>query len=114
MAGRDGGRTTLGHRWPLRPVRGAPRLVPTCGPSSYEALCRDCADAEGDDAWCDGHLDAGRSARAWAATLPDGWGDAVVLWWIATGELRGDASTTGGASPLGEDLGPSVRAALRS
>ena len=91
----------------------APRLLPTCGPTRYEALCRDCADAEGDDAWCDGHLEDGRAARAWAAELPDRWGEAVVLWWLATGEIRGDASMTEGTAPLGEDLGPAVRAALQ-
>lgn len=90
----------------------APRLLPTCGPAAFEALCRDCADDEGDDAWCEGHLDEGRSARGWAASLPERWGEAVVLWWIATGEIRGDASMTGGPSPLGTDLGPAVHAAL--
>lgn len=68
----------------------APRLLPTCGPTRFEALCRDCAQAEGDDAWCDGHREAGRAARAWAARLPERWADAVVLWWVATGELRLD------------------------
>jgi hypothetical protein len=90
----------------------APRLLPTCGPTSFEALCRDCAHDEGDEAWCEGHLDDGRAARAWSSELPDRWGEAVVLWWIATGEIRGDESMTGGSSPLGEDLGPAVRAAL--
>jgi hypothetical protein len=97
---------------PCDRCRAAPRLLPTCGPTGFEALCRGCADEEGDEAWCDGHLDDGRSARAWATMLPEHWGDAVVLWWIATGEIRGDASMTGGTPPLGEDLGPAVRAAL--
>lgn len=70
-----------------------PRLLPTCGPSAYEALCRDCAQAEGDDAWCDGHRAEGRAARAWAALLPARWADIVVLWWVATGEVRWDGST---------------------
>ena len=65
-----------------------PRLLPTCGPIAQEALCRPCAEQVGDDAWCDGHLDDGRAARRWARTLPDRWADAVVLWWIATGEVR--------------------------
>lgn len=90
----------------------APRLLPTCGPTAFEALCRACAQDEGDDAWCDGHLEEGRTARAWAAELPDRWGDAVVLWWTATGEIRGDDSLTEDPSPLGEDLGPDVQAAL--
>jgi hypothetical protein len=91
----------------------APRLVPTCGPTEYEALCRDCSDAEGDDAWCDGHRAEGRAARAWAAELPGRWGDAVVLWWIATGEIRGDASIAKADPALGEELGPAVHAALQ-
>lgn len=92
----------------------APRLMPTCGPTEYEALCRECADTEGDEAWCEDHLDEGRVARCWASELPERWGDAVVLWWIATGEIRHDVPMTGaGTSPPGEDLGPAVRAALR-
>lgn len=69
-----------------------PRLLPTCGPIAQEALCRSCAEELGDDAWCDGHLDDGRAARRWARTLPDRWADAVVLWWISTGEVRLDAT----------------------
>lgn len=67
-----------------------PRLLPTCGPTSFEALCRDCAEELGDEAWCDGHLEDGRAARAWAASLPARWADWVVLWWVATGEVRPD------------------------
>ena len=70
-----------------------PRLLPTCGPGAPEALCRDCAAALGDDAWCDGHRNDGMAARRWADALPDRWEDAVVLWWVATGELRWDART---------------------
>lgn len=65
-----------------------PRLLPTCGPAPYEALCGGCAEEEGDDAWCEGHRLDGRSARTWAEGLPDGWADLVVLWWVATGEIR--------------------------
>jgi hypothetical protein len=65
-----------------------PRLLPTCGPDSPGALCRDCAEELGDDGWCDGHLDEGRAARAWAARLPSRWADVVTLWWAATGEVR--------------------------
>jgi len=64
-----------------------PRLLPTCGPASPGALCRDCARRVGDDGWCTGHEDEGRAARAWADDLPDDWADTVTLWWIATGEL---------------------------
>jgi hypothetical protein len=92
----------------------APRLLPTCGPTRYEALCRACADAEGDDAWCDGHLDDGRSARVWAGELPPRWADAVVLWWVATGELRDHTSLVADPSSLAAELGPEVRAALRA
>jgi hypothetical protein len=68
----------------------APRLLPTCGPSVAGAVCRDCAEWLGDDGWCDGHVEDGRAARAWARRLPDRWADAVTLWWIATGEVRVD------------------------
>ena len=67
-----------------------PRLLPTCGPAGWAALCRDCATAVGDEGWCDVHLDDGRAARSWAAALPDRWADVVVAWWVATGELRLD------------------------
>jgi hypothetical protein len=68
--------------------RELPRLLPTCGPSGWEALCRPCALAVGLDAWCDGHRDDGREALRWAVALPEHWDVAVVLWWVATGELR--------------------------
>lgn len=86
----------------------APRLLPTCGPSGAQAVCRACGDALGDDGWCDGHLADGRAARRWARSLPDRWEDAVLLWWVATGELRYD--------PGRVDLdawGAPVRVALR-
>lgn len=76
----------------------APRLLPTCGPSGAQALCRDCAVTLGDQAWCDGHRDEGRAARRWAGQLPPRWADAVVLWWVATGELR-DADLRWPAAP---------------
>ena len=66
----------------------APRLLPLCGPAGAAAVCRDCGLWLGDDGWCDGHRDEGRAARAWAAALPSHWGDAAVLWWVATGEVR--------------------------
>jgi hypothetical protein len=64
-----------------------PRLLPTCGPTPWPALCRDCADGVGLEAWCDGHADDGRAALAWARTLPSHWDVAVTVWWVATGEL---------------------------
>jgi hypothetical protein len=79
-----------------------PRLLPTCGPAGWAALCRPCAAEVGDDGWCDGHLDEGRAARAWAAALPDRWADVVVAWWVATGEVRLDP----------DDAVPRIRAAL--
>lgn len=65
----------------------APRLLPTCGPSAHAALCRACALELGDEAWCAGHRDEGRRARAWARALPERWEDLVVLWWVSTGEV---------------------------
>lgn len=65
----------------------APRLLPTCGPVEWQALCRDCANDLSTDAWCDGHHEEALAALAWAAHLPDDWPDVVRLWWIATGEV---------------------------
>jgi hypothetical protein len=64
-----------------------PRIVPTCGPTLWRGLCRDCATTVGTAAWCDGHQAEGQAALAWVAQLPDHWGTAVTLWWIATGEV---------------------------
>lgn len=86
----------------------APRVLPTCGPAGFDALCPTCALARGTDAWCDGHRDAGRTALGWAAALPDRWRDLVVLWWLATGEVR--PGTTSVPDPAG--LPPAVIAAL--
>lgn len=91
-----------------------PRLLPTCGPSAFEALCRGCAEQEGDHGWCAGHEEEGRAARAWASALPERWQDAVVLWWVATGEIRTDAWAGTSPHPIGDHLGPAVRAALSS
>lgn len=71
-----------------------PRLVPTCGPAQWRALCRDCVLDVGLDAWCAGHAEDGRDVLDWAADLPPWWGDAVVLWWVATGEVDGPPPTT--------------------
>ena len=65
-----------------------PRLLPTCGPVPWPGLCRPCALAIGLDGWCEGHREQGRDALRWAVALPDHWDVAVVLWWVATGELR--------------------------
>lgn len=67
---------------------GPPRLLPTCGPVPWEALCRPCALRVGLDAWCDGHREHGRDVLRWAVSLPAHWDVAVTLWWVATGELR--------------------------
>lgn len=83
-----------------------PRLVPTCGPVAWRALCRACVLDVGLDAWCDGHADDGRDVLAWVADLPAWWGDAVVLWWVTTGEV---------AAPPHEvsaDMPRAIRAAL--
>ncbi|MEX2504301.1 MAG: hypothetical protein WD378_05590 [Egicoccus sp.] len=66
----------------------APRLLPLCGPVAWEAVCRDCGLALGGDGWCAGHEADGDQARVWAAALPDDWPPTVLLWWLATGELR--------------------------
>lgn len=71
----------------------APRLLPTCGPAGYEALCRGCATTLDLDAWCDGHREEGAAALAWAARLPERWADLVVWWWVSTGEVRADAAS---------------------
>lgn len=67
-----------------------PRLLPTCGPAHWTALCRDCALEVGEDGWCDGHADDGADLRDWAAQLPTTWPTLVRLWWVATGEVAVD------------------------
>ncbi len=86
-----------------------PRLLPTCGPSGGAGVCRGCAETLGEDGWCAGHQEEGALARAWAAQLPDRWPELVVLWWVATGELRPDPSLV----PDPDDLPAPVAAALR-
>lgn len=71
-----------------------PRVLPTCGPVAWAALCRDCGLEVGLEAWCDGHEDEARRLLAWADDLPAWWADAVVLWWVATGEVAWDRSST--------------------
>lgn len=83
-----------------------PRLLPTCGPVAWRALCRQCALDVGLDGWCDGHAEDARDLLAWAEDLPPWWGDAVVLWWVATGEVDGVPVS------LHAELPPPVRAAL--
>lgn len=65
-----------------------PRLLPTCGPVAWTALCRTCAGDVGHDAWCDGHAEEAADLLAWAERLPDEWPTVCRLWWIATGEVR--------------------------
>lgn len=64
-----------------------PRVLPTCGPVQWRALCRACGLEVGTAAWCEGHARLARDLTAWARDLPPWWGDAVVLWWVATGEV---------------------------
>ncbi|GGI06334.1 hypothetical protein GCM10011354_18570 [Egicoccus halophilus] len=90
---------------------GAPRLLPLCGPVSWTAVCRDCGLALGEDGWCDGHADQGAAARDWAAALPDTWPTLVLLWWLATGELRAIDPTARRRTDF-EPLPAPVRAAL--
>ena len=89
--------------------RRQPRCVPTCGPTTWTALCADCAVEVGEDGWCDGHLEDGRAHRAWARALPPEWPTVVRLWWVATGEVRVDAAWVASAR---QELGEAVRAAL--
>lgn len=63
----------------------------TCGPVAWPALCRECGLEVGLDGWCDGHVEEARTWLAWAADLPDWWGDAVVAWWVGTGEVAAPA-----------------------
>jgi hypothetical protein len=81
-----------------------PRLLPTCGPVAWTALCRDCAATLGLDAWCAGHEEEGHAALSWAAELPDHWDLAVTLWWVATGEVALDALAVRGDDRLPERL----------
>jgi hypothetical protein len=87
-----------------------PRLLPTCGPTPWPALCRDCAEQVGLEAWCDGHGDEGRAALAWAGALPPHWDVAVTVWWVSTGELALGALVL----PRLEVLDPRVRRLLPS
>lgn len=65
-----------------------PRFVPTCGPVSAEAVCRDCALEVGLELWCEGHAGSGEAALSSLRTLPGEWDVVTRLWWIATGEVR--------------------------
>lgn len=78
----------------------APRLLPTCGPGSPGAVCRDCADIMGVAAWCEGHRGDAESALAWARDLPDDWVTTVITWWIATGEVAGGDEDAISSGPL--------------
>ncbi len=83
-----------------------PRLLPTCGPARWRTLCRECGLEVGRDGWCDGHAADAATWLAWARDLPPWWGDAVVLWWVGTGEVT---TPPDGVHP---DLPMAIRAAL--
>lgn len=87
----------------------SPRLVPTCGPVPWQALCPRCARTVGANAWCDGHAAEGRARLDWAASLPHEWATVVRLWWVATGEARLEQLV---APPQTSTLPAGVRAAL--
>lgn len=87
----------------------APRLVPTCGPVEWTALCRDCTHEVGSAAWCDGHRDEGAAILRDVGMLPAEWGTVTVLWWVATGEVRLESLVL---SPPSAPLDAGVRAAL--
>jgi GNAT superfamily N-acetyltransferase len=73
------------------------RLVTTCGPTQWAGLGRRCAAAVGLRSWCDGHADDATRWLAHLRTLPDEADTVARLWWVATGEVRMDATT---AAPL--------------
>ena len=86
----------------------APRVLPTCGPVAWTALCRGCALELGMDAWCEGHADEAADLLAWARGLPEEWPAVCRVWWIATGEVRlGDVDHA-----AFQRLGPGVSGAL--
>jgi hypothetical protein len=85
-----------------------PRLVPTCGPGPWPALCLACVEEVGLDAWCDGHEAEGRETLDWVGALPPHWDVAVTAWWVATGELALDSL----AWPRLDQLDPRVRGLL--
>lgn len=68
----------------------APRVLPTCGPVPWQALCATCGLQVGFAGWCDGHRPDARGHLRWAAALPEEWPLVVRLWWVATGEVRLD------------------------
>jgi hypothetical protein len=78
------------------------RMVMTCGPGAARYLGRRCAQEQGEDAWCAGHLDEARQALRVLARLP-GEADTVArLWWVASGEVRVDPAVVGaGCRQLG-------------
>lgn len=71
--------------------RTDPGIVPVCGPVAFQAACPSCVTAR-DDLFCDGHQDVAAYARTFSRALPANWREVVLLWWIATGELRVDAA----------------------
>lgn len=81
-----------------------PGIIPVCGPVSFQAVCASCVT---DSAlFCDGHADVARYAATFSAALPANWAEIVVLWWVATGELKYDG-------PLDVDAIPADPAAQR-
>lgn len=77
-----------------------PRLLPTCGPVAWTALCRSCAGEVGPEAWCEGHADQAADLLAWAEELPEEWPTVCRVWWIATGEVRVDDASLATRLPL--------------
>jgi hypothetical protein len=77
------------------------RLVAPCGPpprggvarvGADWALGRRCALALGVDGWCAGHEVEAEWALAWLGALPSEADGVARLWWVATGEVRLDAT----------------------
>lgn len=86
-----------------------PRVVATCGPVAWSALCAGCVETVGAAAFCEGHAAEAGAAAAWVRRLPDEWAQVARLWWVATGEVRLDRLVLDHP----ERLAPAVQAALR-
>lgn len=68
------------------------RLVSTCGPTRWAGLGRRCVTAVGAHAWCDGHAEDAVLLLEQVTRLPAEVDVVARLWWVATGEVRMDAS----------------------
>lgn len=65
-----------------------PGIIGVCGPVAFQTVCASCVTQS--DLFCDGHADVARYAETFCSALPPNWAEIVVLWWVATGELKYD------------------------